>query len=140
MTHAPSAPGLRDTPQRRAIRAALLDAGRPLTPEEVLSAGRVRVPSLGIATVYRNLKVLYEEGWAATVELPGEPVRYERAGKPHHHHFFCRACEQAFEVEGCPGGLRAVLPDGFELESHEVVLYGRCPGCRDGDAGAGASP
>ena len=119
----------RDTEQRRAIRRALREAGRPLTPEEVLEAGRRDVATLGIATVYRNLKALAADGWASAVELPGEAVRYEVAGKPHHHHFLCRACEGAFEVDGCPGDVGAVVPDGFVLESHEVVLYGVCPTC-----------
>ena len=104
-------------------------AGRPLTPEEVLEAGRRDVPRLGIATVYRTLKVLHRDGWTAAVELPGEPTRWEVAGKPHHHHFLCRACEGAFEVEGCPGNLAAAAPEGFTVESHEVVLYGVCAGC-----------
>lgn len=121
----------RDTPQRRAIRRALRDAGRPLTPEEVLGVGRERVPTLGIATVYRNLKALHGEGFAAAVELPGEPTRYEVAGKPHHHHFLCRSCAQAFEVEGCPGAVEPLVPTGFRLEGHEVVLYGVCADCGD---------
>jgi Fur family ferric uptake transcriptional regulator len=35
-----------------------------------------------------------------------------------------------FEVEGCPGNLRSVVPSGFRLERHEVVLYGVCRACR----------
>lgn len=124
----------RETEQRRAIRRALRETGRPLTADEVLERGRDGCPTLGIATVYRNLKALEAEGWAVAVELPGEPSRYEVAGKPHHHHFLCRGCEGAFEVEGCPGDVRGVVPDGFVLESHEVVLYGVCPGCYEARA------
>lgn len=123
----------RDTPQRRAIRRVLRESGRPLTPDEVLAAGRERVPGLGIATVYRNLKALHVQGWVEPVELPGEPVRYEVAGKPHHHHFLCRACQGAFEVHGCPGDPEELVPEGFRLESHDVVLYGTCPDCIDGE-------
>lgn len=122
--------GRRDTPQRRAIRAALRDAGRPLTPDEVLELGRPRAPSLGIATVYRNLRALHDRGWVEAVELPGEPTRYEVAGKGHHHHFLCTLCTSAFEVEGCPGDVAALVPADFEVEDHDLVLYGRCPGCR----------
>lgn len=122
----------RDTVQRRTIRSVLDDAGRPLSPREVLKAGKDHVPSLGMATVYRTLNSLLEEGFVAAVELPGEPARYEVAGKPHHHHFHCRRCDQVFEVPGCPGNLRSVVPDGFHLESHEVVLYGSCAECAAG--------
>jgi len=119
----------RDTAQRRAIRAALEDAGRPLSPLEVLNSAQQQVPGLGIATVYRNLKSLVDDGWLVPVDLPGEAPRYEVSGKTHHHHFHCRSCDRVFELPGCPGNLQTVVPNGFSLEDHEVVLYGRCDAC-----------
>ena len=119
----------RDTRQRQAIRRAIEEVGRPLSPREVLDAASAYHAGLGIATVYRNLKALVEEGALAQVELPGEPPRYEATGKRHHHHFHCRACDRVYELEGCPDGLRSLTPAGFSLESHEVVLYGRCAAC-----------
>ena len=47
----------------------------------------------------------------------------------HHHHFHCRICDRFYDVEGCPGGLSSMLPEGFELESHELTLLGRCAAC-----------
>lgn len=119
----------RDTQQRRAIRQAFREAGRPLSPQEVLEVAAPESPGLGVATVYRTVKGLVEQGWLATVTLPGEPPRYEVAGKEHHHHFHCRGCGRVFEIEGCPGELARMTPKGFVLENHEVVLYGRCAGC-----------
>lgn len=119
----------RETRQRRAIRQIFEESGHPLSPRELLEAAREHVAGLGIATVYRNLKSLQDEGWIVPVDLPGEPSRYEVAGKGHHHHFHCRNCDRVFEVEGCPGNLRNVTPDGFQLERHEFVLYGLCEAC-----------
>lgn len=119
----------RSTRQRRAIREAFLEAGRPLSPQEVLDLARRRVPSLGLATVYRNLKALLEEGFLAPVHLPGEPPRYEPAGRGHHHHFHCRVCGRVFELPGCALEAEAHLPPGFRPEGHEVTVYGRCPDC-----------
>jgi len=119
----------RETKQRRAIRRVLLDSSRPLTPEEVQEFGQRDVPNLGLATVYRNVKLLAEEGWLSTVELPGSPVRYELAERPHHHHFLCTSCDQAFDVHDCPPRVEAMAPSGFEVESHEIILYGLCPTC-----------
>jgi Fur family ferric uptake transcriptional regulator len=59
----------RKTRQRGAIRDAIAQADRPLLPQEVLEAAQHAVPSLGIATVYRNLKVLVEEGVLAPTEI-----------------------------------------------------------------------
>ncbi len=122
----------RDTPQRRAIREVLTRAGRPMSPAEVLDAGKALATGLGIATVYRNLKLLTETGWLCSVDLPGETARYEVSGKPHHHHFLCRECDRAFEVaEHCPGNHRFSAPSGFRVEAHEVVLYGVCATCKN---------
>ena len=119
----------RKTRQRTAIRRAFEDADRPLSPGEVLEAAQLTVPRLGIATVYRAVRDLLEEGFLSTVELPGEPPRYEMAHLEHHHHLQCRACQKVFEVHGCPPELGELAPSGFEVESHEVVLYGRCSHC-----------
>ncbi|NUN95068.1 MAG: transcriptional repressor, partial [Candidatus Omnitrophica bacterium] len=86
-------------------------------------------PGLGIATVYRTLKSLLEEGSVVAVEMPGQALRYEAAGKEHHHHFHCRGCGRVFEVEGCPTGIGRLTPPGFRLEGHEIVLHGLCPDC-----------
>ncbi|AEV15936.1 Metal uptake regulation protein [Thermus sp. CCB_US3_UF1] len=119
----------RSTRQRRAIREAFLEAGRPLSPQEVLDLARRKVPSLGLATVYRTLKGLVEEGFLTPVSLPGEPPRYEPAGRGHHHHFLCRLCGRVFELLGCDLALEGHLPPGFQAEGHEVTVFGRCPEC-----------
>lgn len=119
----------RDTKQRRAIREVFSRERRPLSTEEVLVAGRMLVPSLGIATVYRTISSLVDESWIHSVELPGESSRYERSGKPHHHHFICRGCGSAFDVADCPEDVEQLAPPGFEVDAHELVLYGHCPEC-----------
>ncbi len=51
----------RDTPQRRAIRDVLAGAGRPMSPEEILVAGRQLVRGLG-EDLLTGLKVHTERG------------------------------------------------------------------------------
>lgn len=119
----------RNTRQRGAIRRAFQRADRPLGTGEVLELARGEVGGLGIATVYRNIRTLVNEGWLDVVELPGEVPRYEAHGKGHHHHFRCRQCDRVYEVPGCIGSLNEIIPAGFSLESHELVLYGLCPDC-----------
>lgn len=119
----------RDTSQRRAIKRAFDEDNRPLSPQEVLDAAKENAPGLGIATVYRSLKSFVEAGILHPVELPGEPVRYELAGKGHHHHFHCRTCGKVYEIENCSGDIKSMTPKGFILEDHEIVLYGKCSNC-----------
>ena len=124
----------RTTPQRIAIEAAIASAQRPLSPQEVLEDARQAVQGLGLATVYRNLKALLEDGAIEAVQLPGESPRYEAAGQSHHHHFQCTLCQRVFDVHACPGNLRKLTPPGFTLERHELTLYGRCADCTQGIA------
>jgi Fur family ferric uptake transcriptional regulator len=119
----------RRTRQRDAIEAVFRDAARPLGPAEVLALARVRVPSMNLATVYRALKRLIGERRVRPVDLPGEPARYERADLDHHHHFRCDDCRRVYDVPGCPGVPGSLLPRGFRLRAHEVVLFGRCARC-----------
>ena len=119
----------RDTAQRRAIRRVLDEAERPLGALEVLEASKPFAPGLGIATVYRSIKALAEGGSITAGELPGEPPRYESAGKGHHHHFLCAACGKVYELRGCLGSLKGLLPRGFRMSSHELLLHGRCSAC-----------
>ncbi|KPF56270.1 Fur family transcriptional regulator [beta proteobacterium AAP51] len=120
----------RNTRQRSAIRDAIAQAERPLLPQEVLNAAQQAVPGLGIATVYRNLKALTEEGELQAVTLPGENPRFELVGHQHHHHFQCRQCQRVFDVHACPGDLSRLAPSGFTVEDHDLTLYGRCKDCK----------
>jgi len=120
----------RNTRQREAIRQAFTGHADPLDVQQVLRAARRRVPGLGVATVYRTLGLLCEQGWLVRIELPGRRTFYERAGKPHHHHFLCRACERLYRIEGCVGEVEALAPDGSVVEAHDLLLRGTCRRCR----------
>ena len=119
----------RTTRQRDAISAAIQAAKRPLSPQEVLDAARGTVRALGLATVYRNLKRLVADGTVQVINLPGESPRYEVRESAHHHHFQCTTCRRVYDIPGCPGNLRGMVPRGFRVEHHDVTLYGRCSDC-----------
>lgn len=70
-----------------------------------------------MATVYRNLKSMTEEGLLRVVDLPGESPLYEPAAQAHHHHFQCKVqckvCHRVFDILGCPGVLKNLALRGF---------------------------
>lgn len=119
----------RRTRQRVVIRSVLEAATRPLSIGEILELARKQVRGLGIATVYRTVGALLEEGFLSAVEISGEAARYELAGRGHHHHFRCRRCRRVFEVEGCLPQVQELAPAGFVVEEHEILLFGLCPEC-----------
>lgn len=130
----------RNTRQRAAIREAISESGRPLLPQEVLQAAQAKAPGLSLATVYRNLNALVEEGELAAVSLPGESPRFELAAQRHHHHFKCERCQRVFDIHACPGDLSHMLPSGFQVRRHDLTLYGRCGQCpQDAEQPLGSS-
>ena len=126
----------RNTRQKQAIRDAFIEADRPLSPEEALAAAQHHYGTLGIATVYRNIKSLLAESWLEPVSLPGQATRYEVAGKAHHHHFHCRKCGRMYELGGCAGTVLPRPPRGFRVAGHELLLYGNCARCAEIPASA----
>jgi Fur family transcriptional regulator, ferric uptake regulator len=119
----------RDTRQKRAIREAFAAEGRPLSASEALEAAQERSDGVGIATVYRFIRSLLADGWLTPVDLPGEPSRYEIAGKAHHHHFRCTSCGRVYDLEGCDQPKRPAVPRGYRIEGHEVTVRGTCARC-----------
>jgi Fur family ferric uptake transcriptional regulator len=119
----------RNTRQRAAILGAIQHARRPLSPSELHSLARSEAPALGLATVYRNIKVLLEEGVIREVDIPGEAPRYEEAHLGHHHHFKCRCCGRVFDIGECSTDWSSLAPAGFSVDAHDITLYGRCAQC-----------
>ena len=121
----------RMTRQTEAISEAIKSAGGPLSIEEILTVASRTVSTLGLRTVYRVVRRLQDEGEIASVSVPGRSDRYEMASiaSKHHHHFHCTACDRFFDLEGCPGGLKKLLPRGFKLQNHELTLSGLCASC-----------
>jgi Fur family ferric uptake transcriptional regulator len=112
----------RDTRQRRAIREVFEQAARPLSTDEVLENAQEAIAGLGIATVYRSIRSLVDDGFLHAVGVPGRGPLYELAGKAHHHHFVC-------EVNGCTTEVTGALPRGFKATGHDVTIYGICQAC-----------
>ena len=119
----------RETQQRNAIRQALINSGRPLSVDEIYELAQSEVAGLGIATVYRNLKALQTAGQIVQVDLPGQSPRWELTPEGHHHHFLCRTCHRLFEVHACSEGIEHLAPEGYTLESHDILLGGLCDTC-----------
>lgn len=123
--------GERNTRQRDTIIEVIREAEGPLTVPELLERAQQTLPGLGIATVYRTVKLLSEAGQLQAVILPSGETRYESAELGHHHHFHCRVCETVYDMETClvrvPESRK--VDRGFVVESHELTCYGVCGNC-----------
>lgn len=94
-----------------------------------------RLPSVGRASVYRTLEQLEQLHLVHRVDLGGEGVAFERNDPGgHHHHMVCERCGRLVPFSD-PALERAIDGVGeradFEVTAHDVLLRGRCPGCRE---------
>jgi Fur family ferric uptake transcriptional regulator len=117
------------TKQKRVLGQVFQSAKRPLTASEVCLQAKRKIPSLGIATVYRAIRQFVLDGQIRAVEIPGVPPHYESAARHHHHFFMCQHCKRLFDLIGCVRGVRSLAPNGFRVQQHEIVLYGQCASC-----------
>jgi Fur family ferric uptake transcriptional regulator len=120
----------RTTQQKVAIEQAFEQCPRPLAVAEVHQIATKACDTLGIATVYRAINRLVQNGWLTEVHLPNKPTRYERKSLAHHHHFHCEKCEIVYDVQAPCEALSTNIPSGFQVHRHELTFYGVCEDCR----------
>src|SRR5260370_24622208 len=103
------------------------------TAAEVYEAVRQKRPRIGIASVYRILHNLVEQGHVKELWHADESCHYD-AHVERHDHAICTVCgallDVPIEVKVPQDVLQAAAEAaGIELNSHELRLYGRCPLC-----------
>jgi Fe2+ or Zn2+ uptake regulation protein len=128
--------GYRLTRQRKAILEVLSGTSMHLTAEEVCVLVRAKCPGTNLATVYRNLGLMADEGLVGKVNLGEGRSRFE-ANADHHHHLVCLACGRVEEMEECPVRLdeTAFARSRFRLVRHRFEAFGYCADCSGGNAG-----
>ena len=90
-------------------------------------------PSLSLATVYRNLAQLKEEGLVLSMGVVQGKERFDAAVRPHTH-VLCVRCGRLIDVSDVsvpPDVLASVTgATGFDLSAHGVQFSGLCPDCQ----------
>ena len=125
--------GLKTTQQREAIVDAFLRSSGHVALEDLLSSARRKHPSVGLATVYRTVKLLEEAGIAEARHFgPGQTLYEVSEGRAHHDHLICTRCTLIieFEDEKIETMQEAVAKrHGFHVTHHKMELYGLCRDC-----------
>ena len=127
--------GYRSGGARRSVIQLLGRQECCLTAQEIFDGLRAEGRGVGIASVYRILDLLADQGFVQRVEIGDAITRFEPAyaGGDHHHHLVCNSCGkvEAFEDEGLEHALRQVeRKTGYTTAGHDVLLRGDCQDCR----------
>jgi Fur family ferric uptake transcriptional regulator len=118
----------RRTEQREAILDALRASDRAVTAQELHG----ELEGVGLATVYRNLQRLTEEGTAETLRRDNGEQAFLICGGGHHHHLTCRVCGRVERVRDCrldDWAAAVAAEHGFGEVEHQAELVGVCDAC-----------
>jgi Fur family peroxide stress response transcriptional regulator len=80
--------GLRVTPQRIAILEAITRLNNHPTAENIIEYIRKNHPNISIATVYKILDALVENGLIKKVKTEKDIMRYDAIVESHHHIYY----------------------------------------------------
>lgn len=122
----------RNTWQRDAVREALGTADGFVSAQTLHASLRDAGSAVGLATVYRALADLAEEGEADSLHQDGESLYRACTSGRHHHHLICRECGSTVEIAADPieeWARKVAAEHGFTEPQHVVDVFGRCPDC-----------
>ena len=122
---------LNHSKQRDLILKILTENPCHPSAETVFALARQYDGSISLATVYRNLNYLAENGIIKKLEKLDNVVRFDHTLTPHHH-FICSRCSSVTDID-C--SLTADLTEqlskrtGLNIETADICLHGICSDC-----------
>lgn len=110
----------------------LLSMSHP-SAEELFLACKEKNIKMSIATIYRNLGILQEEGRIQKISISGEPDRYD-TNLTCHIHAVCDRCHsiEDYEIEGFTDFLTEKT--NLQIHSYDLVIRHICASCRKKEA------
>lgn len=122
----------RTTRQREAILKFLENNASHPTADMIYESLRKEIPNISKGTVYRNLKVLQEDGLVSELDIKGTLSRFERK-QANHYHFRCEGCGRVIDIdEPFDKSLnnRIEKMTGLKINSHQLEFRGLCQDCK----------
>jgi Fur family peroxide stress response transcriptional regulator len=123
----------RITPQRIAILKAFLQSSDHPGIDQVYEKVKINFPTTSLATVYKTVKLLKDEGEILEINFGDGANRYD-GNKPYPHpHLVCTRCKKITDpAVSLLDKMTAELASssGYHIESHQVEFFGVCPECQ----------
>jgi Fur family ferric uptake transcriptional regulator len=120
------------TRQRRAVEAVVAELEGFHSAQDIHARLRSAGTPVGLATVYRTVAALADDGELDTMVTDRGEALYRRCSAQHHHHLICRACGRTVEVAGPTverWADRVAAEHGYADVSHTLELTGTCAQC-----------
>ena len=129
---------IKNTKQKEKILLELMQSSSHLMAEEIYQ--RVKNDKIGLATVYRSLKLFERLG--IVKEIPMDGVKYYElkiySKKPLHIHFKCSNCNVIIDIDDAEINLdyiklnqKVEMKRELEVNDVNITLLGLCKKCRE---------
>lgn len=121
---------LKVTPQRIAILNELQRSGHSCI-ENIFNNIKKQVPSISLATVYKNIVALNNYNVIKSVNTPNQKQQYEINIKPHVH-LFCSICEKLedFDIDTSDFTTLCEKASGYkDIYDASIMFRGKCSKC-----------
>lgn len=126
---------LKNSEKRNAILAALKCTKTHPSADWIYEKVKEDIPGIGIATVYRNLKLLLEQNQIFKVDVGDGLDHYDAQTEIRHDHTYCLKCGAIGDINvSAPADLDSFANDEFSIESYSMVLFGKCKKCAQAEA------
>lgn len=122
----------RETKQRRLVYNTVLSHTDHPSADEVFADIHRNNPKISKATVYRNLKILSNNGDILHVKVPGAD-RYDLTVKTHNH-IYCIKCGKVIDspIEYISeNDIFVENTTGWCIKRHRTLFEGICPECNN---------
>ncbi len=126
--------GYRITPQREMIIQAIARSPQHITAEEIALQLQEHTQAINIATIYRTLELLWEEGLACRNDLSEGKTVYATFQHGPHIHLVCRKCNKVIDADIkvlSKLGEKLLEKYGFDPDLDHFSIFGVCSECQD---------
>lgn len=118
--------------QREAVLQTLKQNVVHPTADFIYSVLKEQEPNISLATVYRNLNLLADNGVIKRINGLDGMTHFDH-NTHNHYHFICTSCNKIYDV---PYDIAPELADkvlnktGLAVESYDISFKGICPDCK----------
>lgn len=121
---------LKLTLQRMNIYSYLMSTCEHPTVDTIYTNIRKSIPTISLATVYKNLNTLVNSGLIKLINVCEENFRYD-ANLDLHAHFKCTSCNKVEDLYLDDKVMESLLNRSNDINNFDVFLYGTCDCCKN---------
>ncbi len=99
------------------------------TADMIYNTARERDANISLGTVYRNLKLLADEGEIITLETEDKKIHYD-GDTSRHSHFICSDCGRIIDLFKPAETPNEIKEMGLTVSGEKCIYYGCCNDCK----------